>query len=83
MLIRYSPKAAKWLKDCPLHIQERILEKINFYSSQNNPHLYTVKISGTPFSRFRIGNYRVICKISDGYIDISAIGKREDIYNAI
>ena len=48
MLIRYSPRAIRWLKDCPLHIQERILEKINFFSSQDNPHLYAVKISGTP-----------------------------------
>jgi mRNA-degrading endonuclease RelE of RelBE toxin-antitoxin system len=83
MLIRYSLRASTWLKDCPLHIQERILDKINFFASQDNPQLYAVKIKGTPFSRFRIGDYRAICKIGNGYIDISIIGKRDEIYNNI
>lgn len=60
--IEFNPKAVKELEKLPLKVRKRILKKLKFYSSQENPLKFAKKISDPRFGeyRFRIGDYRLI-----------------------
>ena len=53
MEIFYTQKAAKQLKDLPLAIQKRIVEKMRFYAKQNNPLKFAERLID-----YREGDFR-------------------------
>jgi len=63
MIIFYTHKAAKQLKDLPRVVQKRIVEKMRFYAKQDSPlkfaeHLtdyrYRLSRRRVPFSHWRL-----------------------------
>ncbi len=80
MVISYSPVAIKWLSSSSPYIRKRIINKIKFFASQENPKIYAVRLVDSKSYRFRIGDYRVICDIGLDLIDVLVIGKRDEIY---
>ena len=81
-IFEFKVKAAKEIEKLPLQIRKRILKKLKFYSSQENPLRFAEKLREQKFGeyRFRIGNYRVLFDVKDRKIIILKVGHRKDIY---
>ncbi|MEK7087564.1 MAG: type II toxin-antitoxin system RelE/ParE family toxin [Patescibacteria group bacterium] len=79
---QFKEKAAKEIDKLPPQIRKRILEKLKFYSFQENPLRFAEKLKDYEFGeyRFRIGNYRIIFDVNDKVIIILKVGHRKDIY---
>lgn len=79
---QFKGKAAKEIDKLPSLIRKRILEKLKFYFSQENPFRFADKLKDYKFGeyRFRIGDYRIIFDVKDQVIIILKIGHRKDIY---
>ena len=78
--------AAKQMIKLDRNAQERIIKflKINIQNSIN-PRQYGKALSGKmgDLWRYRVGDYRIICKIEDEVITVLvlAVGHRKDIYS--
>ncbi|MFA6601972.1 MAG: hypothetical protein WCT02_03910 [Candidatus Paceibacterota bacterium] len=81
MQVKILYKAERWLDDAPLELQDRIREKLKFYSSQINPISFGGKLTDREGYKFRVGNYRVICVIKDGIMYVSKIERRDKAYD--
>lgn len=75
-------KAAKEIDKLPSEIRRRILEKVKFYSSQQNPLRFADKLKDYRFGeyRFRVGDYRVLFDVEGQKIIGLKVGHRKDIY---
>lgn len=74
--------ALKDLEKLSPETRKRILKKLKFFASVQNPFLFAERLKDFKFGeyRFRVGDHRVICD-KDGYkIIILKIGHRKDIY---
>ncbi len=82
----YSPGARVDLKSLPETISKRIIAKLDFFVSQDNPLAYAQKLAGKYHGcyKFRIGNYRAVFQLTEsGQLKILFILKiqhRKDIY---
>ena len=79
--IQFSNKALKELKNLPRPISKRIFEKISLL--KENPFQQNIKkLSGQPYFRLRVGDYRVIFAIwkKEFRILVIKIGHRKKIY---
>lgn len=56
--IEVSERAADWLRDAQPDVQERILNKL--HDIEDFPEHYLKRLSGSPYYRLRVGDYRVI-----------------------
>lgn len=79
---KFKPQAVKDLKKLPFDIQKRIVKKLDYFVSAQNPlsfadHLIDYEIGSY---RFRIGDYRVIFDLKDEKIIILTLGHRKNIY---
>ena len=79
---KFKSKASKEIDKLPSQIRQRILEKLKFYSLQENPLKFAEKLKDYRFGkyRFRIGNYRVLFDTENHKITILKVGNRRDIY---
>ncbi|HBP00021.1 MAG: Plasmid stabilization system [Candidatus Uhrbacteria bacterium GW2011_GWF2_41_16] len=61
-VLQFTQHALNDLEVIPKNIAQRIVLKLEFYLSTNNPMRFAKALSGPlqGFSRFRIGDYRVI-----------------------
>ncbi len=75
-------KAAKELDKLTPSLRNKILLKLKFYSSQNNPLDFAERLTDHQFSdwRFRIGEYRILFDVEKDKILILKVGHRKDIY---
>lgn len=78
----FTPRAWKHIQKLPREIQIRIIKKLDFFCSQDDPFEYVEPLSRSELGtyRFRIGDYRVICDLEDGNFLILLVGHRRDIY---
>ena len=78
----FKKKAAKEVDKLPPQIRKRILRKLKFYSSQENPRRFAEKLKDYRLGeyRFRMGDYRVIFDVENQKIIILKVGHRKDIY---
>lgn len=80
----FKKKASKEADELPTDIRRRILEKLKFYSLQENPLKFADKLKDHKFGeyRFRIGDYRILFDINtkDQVIIILKVGHRKDVY---
>lgn len=81
-IFELKQKVSQEIKKLPSSIRKRILKKLKFYSSQENPLKYSEKIKDPRFGeyRFRIGEYRAIFDVEGNKITILKIGHRKNIY---
>jgi mRNA interferase RelE/StbE len=79
--VKFTKKALKELHNLPRPITKRIVEKISLL--QDNPFQQPIKkLSGQPYFRLRVGDYRVIFSIAkkELIILVIKIGHRKKIY---
>ncbi len=74
--------AAKEVDKLQPQIRDRILSKLKFYSSQNDPLSFAEKLTDHQFGdwRFRIGDYRILFDVEKDNIVILKVGHRKDSY---
>ncbi len=65
MQVMYAQRVEKDLRKLNRAVQGRIIAKLDFYASQQNPLEFAETLSNHPLGdvRFRIGDYRVICEL--------------------
>ena len=82
MEVFYTRKSAKQLKSLPYSIQKRIVEKMRFYASQNDPLKFAEHLSDRREGefRFRVGNYRLIFDVRANVIYVLKIDRRDKVY---
>lgn len=81
--ILYTLSAAENLRNLPKDIKKRIIEKMRFLVSSENPVKFaqTIKEKEIGTFRFRVGNYRIIFDIiTEKTIFVVKIGKRDKVY---
>lgn len=78
----FKKKAAKEIDELPPMIRQRILEKLKFYSLQENPLRFAEKLKDYRFGeyRFRVGDYRILFDRENQKMVILKVGHRKDIY---
>ena len=85
--ISYTQKARQDLHNIEINDAKRIIKKIAFFNSQEDPLVFAKKLTNSAIGqyRFRIGNYRALFDIDKkGNIQILIILRikhRKDIYN--
>ena len=80
--IAYSKSAVKTLRRIPANEARRIVDKIEQYASDPKSQANNVKaLTGSPYLRLRIGDWRVIMDDQGQILDILKIGPRGDIYD--
>ena len=60
---QWSDHAIKQLNKLQKKDKKRILLKTA--DVEENPFLYLSKLSGEPFFRFRVGDYRIFCEVNN------------------
>ena len=82
MEVFYTRKSAKQLKSLSHSIQKRIVEKMRFYASKNDPLKFAEHLSDRREGefRFRVGNYRLIFDVRANVIYVLKIDRRDKVY---
>lgn len=82
MEIFYTQKAAEQFKSLPRLTQKRIVEKMRFYASQNDPLKFAKHLSDHREGefRFRVGDHRLIFDVHDNTMYILKIDRRDKVY---
>lgn len=80
--VKFTPNGEKDLNKLPRDIQRRIVKKLQFFSSQENPLAFSKPLVNLPPAthRFRVGNYRIAFFIDSKTIYIDRIGHRREVY---
>ncbi len=80
--IRFTNQGLKDLKKLPADIQKRIVKKLQFFSSQVDPMVFSKPLINLPPAthRFRVGDYRIAFHIQDGVLLIDRIRHRKEVY---
>jgi mRNA interferase RelE/StbE len=85
--IEWDDRARKELRKLDTPIQKEILSYLRVrISESNNPRVFGQPLSGNKAGlwRYRVGNYRIICKIEDEVLVVFVIGvgHRKEIYES-
>ena len=83
--IEWDDRARKELRKLDSFVQKEILSYLRLrVMASNNPRLFGQSLSGNKAGlwRYRVGNYRIICKIEDDtpIIFVIGVGHRKEIY---
>ncbi|MBQ1196974.1 MAG: type II toxin-antitoxin system RelE/ParE family toxin [Spirochaetaceae bacterium] len=85
MKVEYSESALKQLKKLDKQFQKAIIQEMNLIATLENPRQKGkgLKSNLSGLWRYRVGDYRVICKIQDDKILITVlkVGHRRNIYD--
>lgn len=78
----FKESAAQQIRKLDRPIRIRILKKLQFYLTQQNPLKFAEPIRDSRFGhwRFRIGDCRVLFDVKDDIIIVLKLGYRKDIY---
>lgn len=84
-IFELKEEAAREIDKLSPQVRDRILRKLKFYSSRENPLKYAEKIKDPGFGeyKFRIGDYRAIFDLEGSKITILKVGHRKDIYRKL
>lgn len=82
--IVFTPHGTKDLAKLPKDIKIRIIKKLQYFSSQKNPILFSKPLVNLPPAthRFRVGDYRIAFYIASDTICIERIRHRREVYSA-
>ncbi len=82
MQVIYAKRVEKDLRKLDPTVQDRIIAKLDFYASQQDPLEFAETLLNHPLGdvRFRVGDYRVICELKQDVLLVTAAGHRRDIY---
>lgn len=78
----FKPQAIRDLKKLTKDIQIRIIKKLDYFASSEDPlvfadHLINYELGSY---RFRVGDYRIIFDVVDEVLIILTLGHRREIY---
>ena len=75
-------KATKEIDKLSPNVRRRILEKLKFFSEQENPLKCAERLNNFEFGeyRFRVSDYRILFDVQGNNIVILKVGHRKDIY---
>jgi len=78
----FTPHGQKDLEKLSRDLQKRILTKIEFFASQENPIFFAKPLGNLPQTthRFRVGDYRVAFYVSGKTIYIDRVRHRREVY---
>lgn len=78
----FSRTALREFERMPEAVQRRIIEKLRFFVSTEQPLRNSKHLVDSAFGtwRFRVGDYRLICDVADERIIILKVGNRKNIY---
>ena len=76
-----SQRAAEWLRDAEDETSERIRNKL--HDIEDFPEHYLERLSGRPYYRLRVGDYRVIIdwRKEEDELFVRRIGHRKGVYD--
>ena len=76
-----SDRAADWLRDAEPNVCDRIMNKL--HDIEDVPDHYLKRLSGSPYYRLRVGDYRVIIdwRKEEGELFVREIGHRRNVYD--
>ena len=76
-----SDRAADWLRDAEPEARDRIMKKL--HDITDFPDHYLKRLSGSPYYRLRVGDYRVIIdwRKEDNELFVRDIGHRRNVYD--
>ncbi len=86
MIVEYSEDVRKQLKKLDNSVKKRILDFMDEVAMLENPRVRGKMLVGNllGFWRYRVGAYRILCKIIDSTMVICVvdIGHRKEVYDA-
>lgn len=82
MKYTFTKHSLRMIKKLPKPVQRRIISKLEYFSTQDNPLLFATPIvgNGAGAYRFRIGEYRVVFDVKEDWIIVTAVGHRREVY---
>ncbi len=88
IVLQWFRASEEELKRLPVTIKDRIVAKMEWFCLQKNPLQFAKRLSGlyTGRWRFRIGEFRVICRVTEGdtrILQVLAVKNRKDAYRGL
>lgn len=80
--IVFTAKGAKDLEKLPKDLQKRIIKKLKFFTSQEDPFAFSKPLTNQPrvTHRFRVGDYRIAFYIEGEIIYVDRVKHRKEVY---
>lgn len=80
--VKFTPKGQKDLEKLPRDIQKRIIQKLEFFSNQENPIAFSKPLLDLPPAthRFRVGDYRIAFYMEQNTIYVERARHRKEVY---
>jgi mRNA interferase RelE/StbE len=83
--VEFTDKARRQLRKPPTDVQARLLRFLRQrVASSDDPRLLASRLTGdfSGYWRFRVGDYRLVCRIDDGNLTVLVIslGHRKLVY---
>ena len=83
---KFAPRAADQFDSLDAHMQDRIVSKLDevISSEWRDPSDYLEPLTGGPFEKLRIGQYRLACALDHGasVLEVHRIEHRSGAYTA-
>lgn len=83
---KFTPRAADQFDSLDPHVQDRIVSKLDevVESEWRDPDEFLEPLTGGPFSKLRVGQYRLACILdrSESVLEIHRIEHRSGAYTA-
>ena len=83
---KFSPRAATQFDRLDTHVQDRIVSKLDeiVSSEWRDPGDFVEPLTGGPFSKLRIGQYRLACIVdhNESILEVHRIEHRSGAYTA-
>lgn len=78
----FTPKSRKQFRKLDKQVQFRIIEKLDYFCSTQDPLVHADPIFDKELGeyRFRMGDYRVVFDIKDDLLTIHKVGDRKNVY---
>jgi mRNA interferase RelE/StbE len=79
--VAYSRRSARDLADLPVRDRDRVVKRLNAYAAAPEQAYHDViHLVGTPRYRLRVGDWRVVFKVSEARLDVLRVGHRREVY---
>lgn len=82
LVFTFTEKALRQFRDLTSDLRLRIGEKLKFWQAEENILSFgkPTPLLKNATHRFRVGNYRVLCKLQKGELIILKVGPRDKVY---
>ena len=78
-----TTQAVRQLRKLPPRIQDQLIKKLEYFLSAPDPLQFAEPLVGREGRayRFRMTDYRVIFELAGGHVLVTAVGRRDHIYD--